>query len=170
MAMNATTEPVFKTLQTLALEAATNKDLFQFIIDWWGRLLQTMHWSHLLKRLSDTELEQFSRSLPWDHPAARDMDFQLHKRRTTSRYIVLIDPLSDPLCPIPLSKAESNTILRRFVVEFIYGRDGYEPWKDGKMHLRCTDCSWKLFKPKELPINRRCVGCDFLDYLLSGAD
>ena len=96
MAMNATTEPVLKTLQTLALEAATNKDLFQFIIDWWGRLFQTMHWSHLLKRLSDTEFEQFSRSLPWDHPAARDMDFQLHKRRMTSRYIVLIDPLPDP--------------------------------------------------------------------------
>ena len=94
--MNATTEPVLKTLQTLALEAATNKDLFQFIIDWWGRLFQTMHWSYLLKRLSDTAFEQFSRSLPWDHPAARDMDFQLHKRRMTSRYIVLIDPLPDP--------------------------------------------------------------------------
>ena len=169
MAMNAPAEPVLKTLKTLALEAATNKDLFQFIIDWWGRLLQTMHWSHLVKRLSDTELEHFSRSLPWDHPAAIDMDFQLYKRRMTGTHIVLIGPLPEPPPPPP-SKTESNTILRRFVVEFIYGRDGYEPWKDGKMHLRCTDCSCKLFKPKELPINGRCVGCDFLDYVLSGAD
>ena len=99
--MNAPAEPVLKTLKTLALEAATNKDLFQFIIDWWGRLLQTMHWSHLLKRLSDTELEHFSRSLPWDHPAAIDMDFQLYKRRMTGTHIVLIGPLPEPPPPPP---------------------------------------------------------------------
>ena len=81
MALIETAQHVVKTLETCALDSATNKDLFQFMLLWWGRSYQTYYWNYLLERLTNREMEQLSRSILWNHPAARQMDFYIHKKR-----------------------------------------------------------------------------------------
>ena len=48
MALIETAQHVVKTLETCALDSATNKDLFQFMLLWWGRSYQTYYWNYLM--------------------------------------------------------------------------------------------------------------------------
>ena len=96
------------------------------------------------------------------------MERYLHKKRMKGMFIVFIklSPLS-PLKQIHTFYicSESHTILQRFGPEYLYDRNGLNPWKDGKMRLVCTYCYWHTSTLKDLPIHRRCVGCDLQDYL-----
>ena len=86
MSLIEASQPVVKTLETCALDNATNKDLFQFMLLWWGRSYQSYYWNYLFERLPDKEMEQLSRSIPWDHPAAKQMDYYIHKKRMKGMY------------------------------------------------------------------------------------
>ena len=79
-------EPLVKTLEACALNACRPKDLFNYLSECWGTGIQKQYWQALLNRLSLKEMEKLSCSLPWDHPAARQMDFYIHKKRMKGMY------------------------------------------------------------------------------------
>ena len=80
MSVNIAT-PVIKTLEECAFDACNTQDLFNYLVQWWGTLIQKLYWPKLLSKLSIKEMERLLRSIPWDNPAARMMDFDIHKRR-----------------------------------------------------------------------------------------
>ena len=92
-----------------------------------------------LNSLSPTEMTQLSKTLPWDHPAARDLDFTVHKKHMQGKKNVF--------CFVPLHPSLSPLfyIFYRHVLDSHFYWDPYCHWKlkahPRKMHFRI---GWSL--------------------------
>ena len=69
------------TLQTSALMSVPDKDFVAFMSDMWETPLQYQYWAQFKAKLSLEEMSTLAKTLPWDDPVARDLDFTVHKRR-----------------------------------------------------------------------------------------
>ena len=72
---------MLKSLETLALNAVPNHAMFQLLRDFYDAPVAQQYLPLFLERCSNEELESLSRTIPWDHPLARKMDWTVHQRR-----------------------------------------------------------------------------------------
>ena len=81
------------SLETLAFKAVNPEEMLKFLADVWSTPIRQQYWSEFKQSLSLTEMTRLSKTLPWDHPAARDLDFTVHKTRMQGKKK---DPLFGP--------------------------------------------------------------------------
>ena len=48
----------------------------------------------MLRRCTHEELRNWAKTLPWDHPVARSLDHEVHRRRMAGESLLLFFPLS----------------------------------------------------------------------------
>jgi len=82
-----------KSLETLALEAMPNDAFFQFLYMYYHAPIAKMYLPKFLERCAVEDMERLSRTIPWDHPLAREMDFTVHKRRMKGKTTLFCSPL-----------------------------------------------------------------------------
>lgn len=70
-----------KSLETLAFDAVPSDDMLKFLAEVWPSPLRLQYWGPFKQNLSLTEMSWLAKLLPWDHPATRDLDFTVHKKR-----------------------------------------------------------------------------------------
>ena len=60
-------------------------------------------------------MERLSRTLPWDHPAARELDKTVHKRRTQGEFVFFFFSLRRvPKSPFFIFFTDTHWILKQF--------------------------------------------------------
>lgn len=69
------------SLESQALKAVPNEVMMKFMSDVWQSPLRHQYWEEFKSRLSLEEMSRLAKLVPWDDPAARDLDFTVHKRR-----------------------------------------------------------------------------------------
>ena len=82
--------PVMMSLEDSAFDAVSPLEMFKFLADVWGSAIQKLYWPKLKERLTLQQMESFSRTLSWDHPAARDLDKTVHKRRMQGKSVFFV--------------------------------------------------------------------------------
>jgi len=70
-----------KSLESLAMNAVPTNLMFALLRDHWEAPFAQMYLPDFLEIIENEESEKLSRSIPWDHPLARAMDLNVHKRR-----------------------------------------------------------------------------------------
>ena len=75
------------SLETLALKAVNPDEMLKFLADVWTSPFRQQYWPNYKQTLSLTEMERLSKTLPWDHPGARDLDFTVHKKRMQGKRV-----------------------------------------------------------------------------------
>jgi len=85
---------MLKSLETLALNAVPNQSMFQLLRDYYDAPFAQQHLPLFLERCSLEEMEALSRTIPWDHPLARKMDWTVHQRRLKGKTCLFVIPLS----------------------------------------------------------------------------
>ena len=89
------------SLETLVFKAVHPKEMLKFLADGWTSPIRQQYWSEFKQSPSLTEMTQLSKTLPWDHPAAHDLDFTVHKKRMQGKKIVFcFVPLRPSLSPL----------------------------------------------------------------------
>lgn len=71
----ADTTQTVKSLEDCALSTTPPSDLFLFLKDLWGTQLQQTYWPAVLTNTDTAELTRLSKTLEWNHPSARAMEF-----------------------------------------------------------------------------------------------
>ena len=61
------------------------------------KVIDNRYWPDLKKSLILADMERLSRTLPWDHPAARELDRTVHKRRMQGEFVFFVS--STPRAP-----------------------------------------------------------------------
>ena len=84
------------SLETLALKAVNPDEMLKFLADVWTSPFRQQYWPNFKQTLSLTEMERLSKTLPWDHPGARDLDFTVHKKRMQGKRVFFCLSLSSP--------------------------------------------------------------------------
>lgn len=74
------------SLETQALRAVPNEVMVKFMSDVWQSPLRLQYWDEFKSRLSLADMSRLAKTLPWDDPAARDLDFTVHKRRMHGKF------------------------------------------------------------------------------------
>lgn len=73
--------PAMQTLEQLVLLTVP----FLFLLDLhkqvWHLPLKLAFWETILRRCSTQTLTSLSKTLPWDYPVARALDFEVHRRK-----------------------------------------------------------------------------------------
>ena len=85
---------MLKSLETLALKAVPNQTMFQLLRDYYDAPFAQQYLPLFLERCSSEEMEALSRTIPWDHPLARKMDWTVHQRRLKGKTCLFVIPLS----------------------------------------------------------------------------
>ena len=78
------------SLETQALRSVPNEVMVKFMSDVWQSPLRLQYWDEFKSRLSLADMSRLAKTLPWDDPAARDLDFTVHKRRMHGKLFVFI--------------------------------------------------------------------------------
>ena len=88
------------SLESHALHAVPDVQMIKFMSEVWNSPLRHQYWDRFKANLSLEEMSRLAKILPWDDPAARDLDFTVHKRRMHGRLfsirfhpLFLFDPL-----------------------------------------------------------------------------
>jgi len=81
---------MMKSLEVAAFEAVPNETAFALLRDYWGAPIVERYLPLFLERISNEESEKMSRTLSWEHPLAREMDLNVHKRRLKGKNGVLL--------------------------------------------------------------------------------
>ena len=79
------------SLENQAMRAVPNEVMIQFMSDVWKSPLRHQYWDDFKSRLSLVEMSRLAKTLPWDDPAARDLDFTVHKRRMHGKLVFFFD-------------------------------------------------------------------------------
>ena len=103
------------SLETLAFKAVHPKEMLKFLADVWTSPIRQQYWSDFKQSLTLTEMTQLSKTLPWDHPAARDLDWTVHKKRMQGKRVffcfVLLNPSLSPLFLFCRHVLDSHSLL-----------------------------------------------------------
>lgn len=75
------------SLEDQAMRAVPNDVMIKFMSDVWKSPLRQQYWDDFKSRLSLKEMSRLAKTLPWDDPAARDLDFTVHKRRMHGKLV-----------------------------------------------------------------------------------
>lgn len=75
------------SLEQQALRAVPNEEMVKFMSDVWKTPLRQQYWDAFKSRLTLKEMSRLAKTLPWDDPAARDLDFTVHKRRMHGKFV-----------------------------------------------------------------------------------
>jgi len=94
---------MLNSLETLALKAVPNQSMFTLLRDFYDAPFAQQHLPLFLERCSSEEMESLSRTLPWDHPLARKMDWTVHQRRLKGKTLFIYYP--------PYPKTPTNLVL-----------------------------------------------------------
>ena len=73
--------PSVLSLEERALHAIPEDQFVKFMSEVWRSPLRHQYWDKFKATLSLEEMSRLAKLLPWDDPAARDLDFTVHKRR-----------------------------------------------------------------------------------------
>ena len=82
-------------LEALVLYSVPLAVLFDLLQAVWDCPLRKASVSALFRQSSTDELTQLSRTLPWDHPIARTLDHEVHRRKMAGkscRFFFFMDP------------------------------------------------------------------------------
>ena len=74
-----------RSLEDQALHAIPEDQFVKFMSEVWQSPLRHQYWDRFKANLSLEEMSRLAKLLPWDDPAARDLDFTVHKRRMHGR-------------------------------------------------------------------------------------
>ena len=77
------------SLEQQALSAVPDEQMVKFMSEVWKSPLRQQYWDAFKSRLSLVEMSRLAKTLPWDDPAARDLDFTVHKRRMHGKFCFL---------------------------------------------------------------------------------
>ena len=77
--------PNVVSLEDHALHAIPEDQFVKFMSEVWNSPLRHQYWGRFKANLSLEEMSRLAKLLPWDDPAARDLDFTVHKRRMHGR-------------------------------------------------------------------------------------
>ena len=83
---------MLKSLETLALNAVPNHAMFQFLSTYYHAPVAQLYLPQFLEKCDIEEMEALSRTLPWDHPLARKMDWTVHQRRLKGKTLFVVNP------------------------------------------------------------------------------
>ena len=83
-------------LQRSALMAIPKTEVVAFMSDMWETPLRDQYWALFKASLSLEEMSSLAKTLPWDDPVARDLDFTVHKRRMSGTLFFCFFPLWIP--------------------------------------------------------------------------
>ena len=87
------------SLESQALDAVPDVQMVQFMSQVWNSPLRRQYWERFKSNLNLEEMSRLAKTLPWDDPAARDLDFTVHKRRMHGKSILIFFPfLARSLC------------------------------------------------------------------------
>ena len=92
--------PNVVSLEDHALHAIPEDQFVKFMSEVWNSPLRHQYWGRFKANLSLEEMSRLAKLLPWDDPAARDLDFTVHKRRMHGRLFSIHFP--SPLETWPL--------------------------------------------------------------------
>ena len=115
-------------------------------------------------------MERFSRTLPWDHPAAQDLDKTVHKRRMQGEIVFFVSFPLDSCYYVALKAIfflfiDMYWILDHFCVDRYCYRDFCSVDKPRKLFYRCKCCLFFSLPPQSLFIRQDCEGCAIEDHL-----
>ena len=85
--------PNVVSLEDRALHAIPEDQFVKFMSEVWQSPLRHQYWGKFKANLSLEEMSRLAKLLPWDDPAARDLDFTVHKRRMHGRLFNFPFPL-----------------------------------------------------------------------------
>ena len=77
------------SLERQALSAVPDEQMVKFMSEVWRSPLRQQYWDDFKSRLSLTDMSRLAKTLPWDDPAARDLDFTVHKRRMHGKLVLV---------------------------------------------------------------------------------
>ena len=89
------------SLESHALHAVPDEQMIKFMSEVWNSPLRHQYWEPFKANLSLEEMSRLAKILPWDDPAARDLDFTVHKRRMHGKSILTFSFLALSLCSSP---------------------------------------------------------------------
>ena len=87
-------QPNVVSLESQALNAVPDDQMVKFMSDVWKSPLRHQYWDQFKSKLSLTDMSRLAKTLPWDDPAARDLDFTVHKRRMHGKSVLIFFPSS----------------------------------------------------------------------------
>ena len=91
-----------RSLEDHALHAIPEDQFVKFMSEVWNSPLRLQYWDRFKANLSLNEMSRLAKLLPWDDPAARDLDFTVHKRRMHGRLFSIHFPSVRSFRPIRL--------------------------------------------------------------------
>ena len=77
------------SLERQALSAVPDEQMVKFMSEVWKSPLRQQYWDDFKSRLSLVDMSRLAKTLPWDDPAARDLDFTVHKRRMHGKLVLV---------------------------------------------------------------------------------
>ena len=126
--------PSMQTLEQLVLLTLPFLILLDLLKQVWHLPLKLPFWETLLRRCSTQTLTSLSKTLPWDDPVARALDFEVHRRKMAGKFMSL------PLVGWPL-----HSFITLFSFLFLI------------VILSDLDFRWKVLWPTSLGLcSRRC--------------
>ena len=69
------------SLQSIVLYSVPIAMLFEMLKTLWHLPMRRDYLRALFKRCTHEELRDWAKTLPWDHPVARSLDHEVHRRR-----------------------------------------------------------------------------------------
>ena len=81
--------PSAVSLEEHALNAIPADQFVKFMSEVWRSPLRHQYWDKFKANLSLEDMSRLAKLLPWDDPAARDLDLTVHKRRMHGKLIFL---------------------------------------------------------------------------------
>ena len=75
------------SLEDRAFQAIPEAQFVKFMSEVWQSPLRHQYWDKFKSNLSLEEMSRLAKLLPWDDPAARDLDLTVHKRRMHGKLI-----------------------------------------------------------------------------------
>ena len=78
-----------QTLEQLVLLTVPFLILLDLLKQVWHLPLKLPFWKTLLRRCSTQTLTSLSKTLPWDDPVARALDFEVHRRKMAGKSMSL---------------------------------------------------------------------------------
>ena len=91
-----------RSLEDHALHAIPEDQFVKFMSEVWNSPIRHQYWNSFKANLSLEEMSRLAKLLPWDDPAARDLDFTVHKRRMHGRLFSIHFPSVRSFRPIRL--------------------------------------------------------------------